>query len=753
MIAKPTTAGLELWGGVECTVNRVGNTFHDQLERSGHARHPEDLDRFAALGLTVLRYPVLWERLPPQGLDRADWSWTDERLERLRSLGLTPIAGLLHHGSGPPTTNLLAPDFPTRLASYAGAVARRYPWINSYTPVNEPLTTARFSALYGHWYPHARDGRSFLRALINQCRAVALSMAAIREVTPTARLVQTEDLGKTFSTGRLTYQAEFENERRWLSFDLLCGRVDRDHALWPWLRRQGISEAELAWFLDHPCPPDTFGLNYYLTSERFLDDRLEHYPTSTHGGNGRDRYADVEAVRVRDEGISGPRALLLEVWERYHRPLAVTEVHNGCTREEQVRWLMEVWDAAQGLRRIGVQVQAVTAWALLGTFDWNSLVTRADGHYEPGAFDVRAPVPRATAIARTLRQLSAGRRPDHPVLDTAGWWRRSRRFAFGARSARPSVPRDDERRLLIVGARGSLGQALAHQCEVRGLRYVALDRAALDVTDAGAVEAVLQRHLPWAVVNASGYVRVDDAEREVACCHEINADGPAILTGACRSLGIQLVTYSSDLVFDGQTSQPYTEVSSPEPLNVYGASKLEGERRALAADPRALVIRTSAFFGPWDAHNFVTRGLRELASGEPWLAQDDAVVSPTYLPDLADCSLDLLIDGEAGLWHLANRGAVTWVELARRAAALAGLDPCRVYAVAGPVPGQRAARPRYSALGSVRGWPMPSLDSALTRYADALEQHGVLTADHPRDPHHEPSGRAVRLQVQAESAN
>ncbi len=97
-------------------------------------------------------------------------------------------------------------------------------------------------------------------------------------------------------------------------------------------------------------PPDAIGINHYLTSDRLLDERLENYPSSVHGGNGRHTYADVEAVRVCAQGIAGPRVLIREVWERYGLPVAVTEGHLGCTREEQLRWLKEVWDGAQSLR-------------------------------------------------------------------------------------------------------------------------------------------------------------------------------------------------------------------------------------------------------------------------------------------------------------------------------------------------------------------------------------------------------------------
>jgi dTDP-4-dehydrorhamnose reductase len=268
---------VEIWAGVECTVNRVGEEYFDQLERNGHARRLDDLELFAQLGIKKIRYPVLWERVAPDGLENADWSWVDARLGKLRELGITPIVGLVHHGSGPRDTSLLDPEFPQKLTEFAGAVAERYPWVTYYTPINEPLTTARFSGMYGHWYPHGRDNLTFARALLGECQAIALSMQAIREINPNAKLVQTEDLGKTYSTPKLVYQAELENERRWLSFDLLCGHMTPMNPNWGYLRYCGISEEELeAACQNSYCPPDIIGINHYVTSERFLDEHLEN---------------------------------------------------------------------------------------------------------------------------------------------------------------------------------------------------------------------------------------------------------------------------------------------------------------------------------------------------------------------------------------------------------------------------------------------------------------------------------------------
>ena len=722
---------LELWAGVECTVNRVGDRYFDQVARGGHAERADDIDRLAALGARAVRYPVLWEHVAPEGLARADWRWADERLARLRDLGVRPIVGLLHHGSGPRDTSLVDPAFPARLARFARAVAERYPWVEDFTPVNEPLTTARFSGLYGLWYPHARDDRSFVVALLNQLRATRLAMEAIREVTPGARLVQTEDLGACHATPKLAYQAEFENARRWLTFDLLCGRTELHPRVLALLRQAGAGEEALAEFARHPCPPDVVGINHYLTSERFLDERLDRYPAHTHGGNGRHRYADVEAVRVLAEGPLGPEALLREVCERYALPVAVTEAHLGCTREQQMRWLGEVWGAARRLRDEGHDIRAVTLWSAFGAYDWASLLTRDEGHYEPGAFDVRSPEPRPTALARMARSLAECGHHDHPALDGGGWWRSPNRLAYpavhrgsglarrdaatnGATAARPARP------LLITGATGTLGRALARACVERGLEHRLLNRAELDIANPASIDAALARHRPWAIVNAAGYVRVDDAERDRARCWRDNAEGPTLLAEACAARRIELATFSSDLVFDGTATRPYVESDRVAPLGAYGESKAAAERRVLETLPTAMVVRTSAFFGPWDEYNFVAQALRAIGSGQSFAAADDAAVSPTYVPDLVNATLDLLIDGADGLWHLANEGVVTWAELARMAAACAGLDanlvdgrPTSAFALA-------AARPRFSALASERAAMMPPIENAICQYLAAL---------------------------------
>ena len=716
---------LALWGGLECTVVRVGQAFRNQIEETGHLQRLDDLDRIAALGIRTLRYPVLLETVAPHHPDDCDWRWHDERLARLRALGIAPIVGLVHHGSGPVHASMDQPHFAEAVARHAERVARRYPWVTQFTPVNEPLTTARFSGLYGHWHPHGRSLPVFLRLLVNECRAVVLAMRAIRRVTPQARLVQTEDLGKTFATEPLAEQAEHENSRRWLSLDLLCGRVDAQHAWWPLFLQAGITPQELAFFQEAPCAPDIVGINHYLTSERFLDHRLGLYPHMAGQHNGR--YVDLEAVRMDlPESELGPEARLQEAWDRYRLPMAVTEAHHGCSRDDQLRWLLEVWHAAERLRARGVDLRAVTVWSLLGAVDWNTLLVQRKGFYEPGAFDVRSQPPRRTVLGQAAQQLARTGRFDHPVLDRPGWWKREERFYKPRPRGSHLRVVGSPRRLLITGATGTLGQACARICEHRGLDHELLRRQDMDIADADSVARALSRIKPWAVVNTAGYVRVADAERESAQCFRENAEGAVVLARACAELGIPYVCFSSDLVFSGRLGRPYRESDPVDPRSIYGRSKAEAEQQILALHPQALVVRTSAFFGPWDAYNFAHATLSSLARGQPVRASR-AQVSPTYVPDLAHAMLDLLVDGEAGLWHLSNQGQVSWLEFGQALARAAGLDAGAVEPLDEPAFGGVP----NTALVSERGRVMPSLDHGIERFLhDSRERWRAAAGQH-----------------------
>lgn len=683
---------LELWGGLECTVARIGDRVRDQVCETGHHGRLEDLDRVAALGIRTLRYPIVWERTAPESPSRRDWGWQDARMARLRALGIRPIAGLVHHGSGPFYTDLLSRDFPRLLARHAERVARRYPWIDLYTPVNEPLTTARFSCLYGHWYPHARSYGKFLFALVNQCRATVLAMRAIRRVNPSAQLVQTDDFGRAFSTPHLAHQAEHENERRWLTFDLLFGRVDRRHPWWRILTDHGISERDLAIFKDGDARPDIVGINHYLTSERYLDERLARYPGHLAGGNGREAYADVEAVRVRVEpGQLGPGPRLREVWERYRTPIAVTEVHHGCTRDEQLRWLAEVWGAADAERRAGADIRAVTAWALFGTVDWNSLLTREAGIYEPGAFDTRGPAPRPTAIAAAVGALARTGTFDHPVLDQAGWWRRDTRFyrpkAGGAGVTAAAPPRA----ILVIGPDNPLRRALHRLAAGRGLALAAAESLTGDERelDSGRIWAVIDTGADQGRGGSSGRGRwrPTQAARLAAACHE--------------------------------TGRPFVTISPrANALSAAQADVREGLLSRLA--PNALAIRTGPLFAPWERDDVVAPMLVDVAARRPIHAEPGSL-SLTYLPDLVHVALDLLVDAERGVWRLANPPALSLVDVARTLVEKVGAGAHPVLVADRPEPLSAPPRTGSTQPEALRGELMPPMAGALDRYLRDLE--------------------------------
>ncbi|HEV7330523.1 MAG TPA: family 1 glycosylhydrolase [Flavisolibacter sp.] len=717
---------IEIWGGIECTINRVGNQYFDQSEYSGHyKRGAADIDLVSSLGVSMLRYPVLWERHQPEKGQSINWSFAETNLNRMRELDITPIAGLVHHGSGHRYVNFFDGSFEQGLAEYATKVAQRFPWIEYYTPVNEPLTTARFCGLYGHWYPHMRGYHPFFKVLLSECKATVMAMKAIREINPAAKLIQTEDLGKCHSTPLLQYQAAFENERRWLSYELLCGTLTPDKVMYQFMVKKGIPEEELQWFLENNCRPHIAGFNYYLTSERYLDEDMAKYPEEFHGGNQLHAYADVHTVHVpMKEKACGPAALLKEAWERLQLPLAITECHLHSTREDQMRWFHQMWETVHKVKEEGVDFRAITAWAIFGLTGWNRLCTEPGGVYEPGVFNVSTGCPKPTALARLLQELTKHQVYYHPVLEAEGWWQRDTRQQYGAQKVvtmrRKRKPMTCQP-LLILGKTGTLGKAFGLVSQERNIHHLLLSRQDLDITNRQKMAEVIRELNPWGIVNAAGYVNVDKAEEEADTCLEANCHGAAALASLCKEHRIRFLSFSTDLVFDGQKQEPYTESDEVHPLNVYGRSKAEAERMILQENEDALLVRTSSFFGPWDSANFVATTLAALREDLPVKAAADVYVTPTYVPDLVHACLDLMLDGDAGIVHISNGEVVSWAQLAKRVAVMAGYDVTLVQGVRQQRMGWTAQRPSYSALQSEKGICMPHLQNALERFFEAQE--------------------------------
>jgi len=702
----------EIWAGIECTINRLHSGYKDQLKLTKHYEREDDIDAIVALGITHLRYPVLWEKHEPVKNCNIDFTWAASRLLRLRKLNVKPILGLVHHGSGPEYTDLLDPEFPYLLAEYAAKVASQFPWVEMYTPVNEPLTTARFSGLYGFWYPHVKNESLYLQMLLNQLKGIVLSMKEIRRVNPGAKLVQTEDMAKTYSTPLLQYQADLENQRRFYTHDILCGRLTENHPSWDYFIRHGVTVEQLKFFTENPCPPDIIGINYYCTSERYLDEDMQKYPAYTHGGNYFHNYADVEAIRVKLNEPHGFECLTKELYDRYKIPIAITEVHLHCLREEQVKWFLDIYNSSCKLINDGIDILSVTSWSILGSYGWNKLLMSDDMAYERGAFDVSSGERRPTALATVLKFLATTGNYESNFLSGSGWWKKDSRFFGTVHQLSTTRFKFDSRPILITGETGTLGKAFFRLCNSRYLPCVLVGRKKMDICDRDAIAACIERYNPWAIINAAGYVRVDDAESDHEKCFRENTLGPDQLAIACKDHNIKLITFSSDLVFDGIKSTPYRESDKVNPLNKYGESKAKAEAAVLAVNPQSLIIRTSAFFGPWDNYNFAHAVIDTLSKDLDFYATDD-IISPTYVPHLVNATLDLLIDDESGIWHLSNNDAVSWYEFARIIAVRAALDTTLVKRHKPVLP---ATRPPYSVLATERSRLMPTLSTAIDEY-------------------------------------
>lgn len=290
------------------------------------------------------------------------------------------------------------------------------------------------------------------------------------------------------------------------------------------------------------------------------------------------------------------------------------------------------------------------------------------------------------------------------------------------------------RKALILGARGQLAGAL-RRAAPDSVEVVALERAAVDITDDASIRAALEAHRPDLVWNGAAFNAVDRAQssegaRDAMC---INALGPTLLAIACRDFDAQLAHFSTDFVFDGRRNSPLEEEDATNPLSIYGASKLGGERAVLAASPRHFAIRVQRLFGPVDeaaggsaakpGGNFPLLMLRLGRERPSVRVVDDQIGSPSFNPDLARAAWQLVARAPGGLFHLSNAGETSFADYAERVFQIAGLS-CKVERVSSEEYGAPAARPLYSTFSNERAHsvgvePLRAWDAALEEFLGA----------------------------------
>jgi dTDP-4-dehydrorhamnose reductase len=275
-------------------------------------------------------------------------------------------------------------------------------------------------------------------------------------------------------------------------------------------------------------------------------------------------------------------------------------------------------------------------------------------------------------------------------------------------------------RVLVTGAGGQLGTDVARRCEAEGDDVVAVDRAALDVSDRTAVDSALLDAGFDVVVNAAAWTAVDDCESDPDRAFLVNGLACRWLADACRRSGAHLVHVSTDYVFDGTKQGPYHEWDEPRPASVYGASKLAGEREVLAHLPGATVVRTSWVFGEHGPN--MVRTVLGLRDREELAFVDDQRGCPTATADLAGMLRSLAVERVAGLFHVTNAGAVSWYQFVRDVLELAGEDPGKVRPIATAEldPPRPAPRPANSVLDNraIRLSGLPPL----RHYREPLQQ-------------------------------
>ncbi|HEX9171914.1 MAG TPA: family 1 glycosylhydrolase [Telluria sp.] len=368
--------------GIESSIPTIagGSIRRDQMAECGHYDHWRlDFALAAQIGIRFLRYgPPLHTTLVGPG--RYDWEFADATFGELRRLDMVPIADLCHFGLPDWIGNFQNPDFPELFAQYAEAFARRFPWVQLYTPINEMYVCAKFSALFGWWNEQLASDRAFVTALKHIVKANVLAMARILRVRPDALFIQSES-SEVFHAWEpdAIAAADLMNARRFLSLDLNYGR-QVEAAMFRYLMDNGLQREEYDFFMRNSFKQHCIlGTDYYLTNEHHV------------GADGRTSAAG---------DIFGYCVIARQYHERYRLPMLHTEtnVKGAQDGHDAVSWLQRQWLSVLNLHSGGVPVLGFTWYSLTDQIDWDVCLRALNHRVNPlGLFD----------LARKMRPVGA----------------------------------------------------------------------------------------------------------------------------------------------------------------------------------------------------------------------------------------------------------------------------------------------------------------------------------------------------------
>ncbi len=373
--------------GIENSIPRIqnGRIRVDQMEACGHYRQwSRDFDLVEDLGLGYLRYgPPLHTTLLGPG--RYDWEFADVTFADLKRRNIIPIVDLCHFGVPDWLGDFQNPDFPEQFRRYAGAFARRFPWVQLYTPVNEMFICAQFSAKYGWWNEQGSTDRTFVTALKHIVKANVLAMQEILAARPDAIFIQSESSEYFHAENPAAIKpAEVENSKRFLSLDLNYGhRVDSE--MYEYLLDNGMTQAEYHFFLGnslrHHC---ILGNDYYWTNEH--------------------RVAADGGTRASGE-IFGYSEITRQYYARYRLPVMHTETNSaeGPNGDEAVNWLWKEWANVLRVRNDGVPTVGFTWYSLTDQVDWDVGLREQNNRIHPvGLYDMNREI---RPVGRSYKQL------------------------------------------------------------------------------------------------------------------------------------------------------------------------------------------------------------------------------------------------------------------------------------------------------------------------------------------------------------
>ncbi|HET8550550.1 MAG TPA: family 1 glycosylhydrolase [Bryobacteraceae bacterium] len=362
-----------------------GRTRVDEMEKCGHYKHwRRDFDLVQELGISFLRYgpPIHRTWLGP---GKYDWAFADMTLHDLRKRDIVVISDLCHFGVPDWIGNFQNPDFPELFAAYTQDFARRYPWVQLYTPVNEMFICAVFSALYGWWNEQLTSDGAFVTALKHIVKANVLAMHAILEPRPDAIFIQSESSEYFHAENpKAIKPAEIMNARRYLSLDLNYGRrVDSE--MYEYLMDNGMTRDEYHFFLKsrlkHHC---IMGNDYYVTNEH--------------------RVAE-DGTTIPSGEVFGYDGITWQYYDRYRMPVMHTEtnISEGPNGDEAVYWLWKEWANVLRVRNDGIPIVGFTWYSLTDQIDWDTALREQNGRVNPlGLYDLDRNI---RAVGRAYKQL------------------------------------------------------------------------------------------------------------------------------------------------------------------------------------------------------------------------------------------------------------------------------------------------------------------------------------------------------------